>query len=962
MKIFKILVFSFFISLLGSLFAQNQVTYQFVSPKPSSIMVSNETNIILRHASEIDRSSLSTDLIVVEGSKSGSHTGDLILSDDERTIVFNPHTPFASDENVSVVLTSGVQTLAGITVPEFSFSFQTASAGIVQLYADPFSDDPTLMEIPETVLSKVKNTDALLPAPPITIDSLDNPAEGNIFMATWDRNVPAKYGNFVFILDKNGSIVDSVRVKGAPFDFRVQQNGLLTFARGDFSINVPLPGEELQHMVLDNTLAVVDSFKMKNGYTTDFHEFKMLPNGHVMMMSYHTIIYDMSTIVEGGKTNASLVINILQEQDKDKNVVFEWRNIDYIPITDTDLNLTDSRINYSTLNAFDIEDNGDILASFRNHSEIMRISRTTGEILWRMGSGRSEFTYVGEHEGNAPYYHSRQHDIKRRPNGNITMFDNGQHHKPPYSRAVEYSLDEVTKVATMVSEWRYPNGDIFCVTAGNAEPLADGGWFIGFGVPNPDPSKFIQRNAVEIHADGSIALEFSLPRGVLAYRVTKFPWKESVNKQFKNIPEVKEGNTYSFSDATVETGVDILYVLLPSNFDYNEVEITRLPYGPVKPEFINNLISVSPVSIRYTGLAIYEQTAEFHIDLTQYPEIKDPANTVIYYREFPGRGLFVPRTTGYNIDENELVASVTGFGEIVFGVPVDGVENNTPILYLPQNEQKFVLQDSITVRWTGKGMYNSFNVQISTDNTFATVVHESNTSLSDVTIGGITNNTEYYWRVNSVLESETSEWSETWSFNVTDAFISTVVPNGSETWALDNSEVIRWETNILENVIIDLLQDENSLLAIDTVQASLLAYNWILPLDLAAGENYKIKVTSEADSNLFSISEDVFTIIDTVTSVDGNVNQIPTEYNLAQNFPNPFNPSTTISYSVPENSHIQLSVHNILGQKVAELVNDVKNAGNYQVVWNAESFSSGIYIVALQTNSILLTKKITLLK
>ena len=115
-------------------------------------------------------------------------------------------------------------------------------------------------------------------------------------MATWDRNLPHQYGNFIFILDSVGHIIDSVRVNGAPYDFQIQPNGLLSYALGDFISNVPGPGEELQHIVLDTTLAVVDSFKMKNGYATDFHEFLMLPNGHVMMMSYHTIIFDMSTI------------------------------------------------------------------------------------------------------------------------------------------------------------------------------------------------------------------------------------------------------------------------------------------------------------------------------------------------------------------------------------------------------------------------------------------------------------------------------------------------------------------------------------------------------------------------------------------------------------------------------------------------------------------------------------------
>ena len=139
----------------------------------------------------------------------------------------------------------------------------------------------------------------------------------------------------------------------------------------------------------------------------------MLPNGHVMMMAYHPVPFDMSKVVEGGSEEAILVINVIQEQDREGNMVFEWRNIDYIPITDSDMDLTESRLNYSTLNAFDLDVDGNILASFRNHSEIMKISRFNGEILWRMGGPRGEFTFTGEHEENAPYYYARQHHVRR---------------------------------------------------------------------------------------------------------------------------------------------------------------------------------------------------------------------------------------------------------------------------------------------------------------------------------------------------------------------------------------------------------------------------------------------------------------------------------------------------------------------------------------------------------------------
>jgi len=842
---FKYLLFSCLLGLFCIMSAKGEHPYQFVSPKPGSIVVSNETNLIFRYSGFIDGTGLSTSLIMVEGSESGEHAGELILSDDGRTIVFNPDLAFASEEEVYVELAKGIRTRAGDELPGFTFHFSTAPERVVQL--------PTADLTENMKASNKSGTESLLPAPPITIDSINDPSPGYIFMATWDRNVPAMYGNFIFVLDKNGAIVDSLRVKGAAYDFQVQPNGLLSFALGDFSSNVPLPGEDLRHIVLDENLSVVDSFSMKNGYTADFHEFKMIPNGHVMMMSYHTILYDMSTVIDSGRTDASLVINIIQEQDRDKNVVFEWRNIDYIPITDSDLDLTGSRLNYSTLNGFDIDEDGNILASFRNHSEIMKISRTTGEIMWRMGSPRGEFSFEGEHEENAPYYFARQHHIRRRPNGNITIFDNGAFHQPPYSRAVEYELDEVNKVARMVSDWRYPAGNIFCVTAGNAELLPNGGWFIGYGVPH---KQFVNRNAVEVHPDGSIALELSLPESVLAYRIYKLPWKETLDISGFIHYEVREGNTYSFNNDSITTGIEIIYNSLEAA-DYNESMITRYPRSPVHPEFTENIQSVSTVSVIYEGLGIDSQSAEFHFDLSAFPEIRDPENTSLYYRKDPDQGLFIQKTTAYDTVNNELIATLDGFGEIVFGVPYQDAVVNIPILYEPLNQQELVMADSVNLRWTGKGMYNSFNVQISDDSTFSTILEKSNTNLSDYTVIGLTKNKEYFWRVNSVLGDQTGLWSEVWNFRLTDTTTS----------------VVELETGI------------------------------------------------------------------------------PHGYRLAQNFPNPFNSSTIIFYSIQKPGFVTLKIYDPTGREIQTLVSENQETGIYSVEFKAHMLSGGVDFYRLQAGN-----------
>ncbi len=101
-----------------------------------------------------------------------------------------------------------------------------------------------------------------------------------------------------------------------------------------------------------------------------------------------------------------------------------------------------------------------------------------------------------------------------------------------------------------------------------------------------------------------------------------------------------------------------------------------------------------------------------------------------------------------------------------------------------------------------------------------------------------------------------------------------------------------------------------------------------------------------------------------VTSVNENQisDLIPADFSLAQNFPNPFNPSTRISFSLPESAVVKLSVYNILGQEIEVLVNGFRNAGTYEATWNAENLSSGLYIYKLETNNVSISKKMTLLK
>jgi hypothetical protein len=89
---------------------------------------------------------------------------------------------------------------------------------------------------------------------------------------------------------------------------------------------------------------------------------------------------------------------------------------------------------------------------------------------------------------------------------------------------------------------------------------------------------------------------------------------------------------------------------------------------------------------------------------------------------------------------------------------------------------------------------------------------------------------------------------------------------------------------------------------------------------------------------------------------------LPREYDLAQNFPNPFNPSTVIRYAIPVKSHVLLTVHNLLGQVVSTIVNGEQEAGFHEVKFEALSLASGVYLYRLEAGKFVQTRKLTLIR
>jgi hypothetical protein len=335
--------------------------------------------------------------------------------------------------------------------------------------------------------------------PHVSIPIKTNPDPGLIFINNWG-GVP-----YIAILDNNGSPVFYRRMPSNARDFKLQANGLLSYRLAE-------PFYRFYEM--DSTYTVTREILAKNGQGTDEHELQILPNGNVLLISLEYKTVDMSKLVAGGKTNATIVGNNVQEIDPAGNLVFEWKCWDNLNITDAiHENLTGQSIDYVHMNAIALDRDGNILTSSRHLSEITKINRITGKVMWRFGGVRNQFAYVND-PLNGPSY---QHDIRVLPNGNITLMDNGNYHNPSLSRAVEYQLDTVAMKATLVWQYRH-TPDRYTWWMGNVQRLPNGNTLINWA----DASL---PKLTEVTPAGAKVMELGFVKSANSYRVFKFPWK-----------------------------------------------------------------------------------------------------------------------------------------------------------------------------------------------------------------------------------------------------------------------------------------------------------------------------------------------------------------------------------------------------------------------------------------------------
>ena len=316
---------------------------------------------------------------------------------------------------------------------------------------------------------------------------------------------------FIAILDTNG--VPRFHGVGGPGirSFRYHRDG-----RYPYSESVRQTGDQLDDrfvVVYDWDMRVVDVVRPVAPVSLlNAHDFVIKPNGNYVLMSYEPTRRDFSAFSDPDgnaySTDEPTRDSVIQEVTPGGEQVFLWNSWDHLAVGE-DCRQHRFPDDYAHINSLQVVD-GDIVASFRGCSQVLRIDGTTGDIVWLLGkSNRSDADWIANGApaplsiaGDPHGEFCGQHAARMKPNGNLVLFDNGsaclvdpatgtsERASGVFSRVVEYSLDpDSGRVLFLRHHSLHGTFDRYSHALGHVELLQNGNWLVswGRGLSDDDP-------------------------------------------------------------------------------------------------------------------------------------------------------------------------------------------------------------------------------------------------------------------------------------------------------------------------------------------------------------------------------------------------------------------------------------------------------------------------------------------
>ncbi|MBN1999756.1 aryl-sulfate sulfotransferase, partial [candidate division KSB1 bacterium] len=971
-------------------FGYHDLGYQYLYPKPDAPRVPCEAGLIIRlnNVTPDKITNLET-FIKVQGQNGQIYTGTCKIASDKRTILFRPDRHFLTGEQITVSLTP--ETRESIVKPityHFTVSLSKSlppvderpAANTTAVYSEKHRD---YLQKQNTRQSTTASQSMIMPNgvsvpsnfPHINITVNDNPDDEYIFIDNRGGNgVP---WNVIF--DNSGSPVWYWQVPDERRDFKVQANGWATMIiRWGYE---EFGGSGQGFLALDNHYKPVKTYYATNGYYTDEHELQVLEDGGYLIIGRREDgNVDMSKYVNGGQKNATVRETCVQEYTADDELILQWAAWDHLDITAIQLSdPTSSTMYFSHMNSIDVDDDGNLIVSNRELSEVTKINRQTGDVIWRLGGAHNQFTYI-----NDPLLGTRnQHSARVLGNNVYSMFDNGNLHNPSLSRAVKYKLDTNLMTATLIWEFR-DKPDKYSHYMGNAQPLPNGNMLINWAVG--DLPKL-----TEVRPNGTKAFEMNWVDQYEAYRVHRCTWNGK-----SEVPNL-----------IVESYPDNL-TLIFNKFGDPDVDYYRIYAGNSShPTTVYDTSSVTLKKIttlengnywfRVTAVSKTGQESGYSNEEAVQVNFSDPGGNLVNNGDF-SQGtqdwIWELQDTGQaelSVKDGEARISILNGGSNDYDVQLR--QNGIPLTNGAEYTFEFdaradatriieakVGQDQSPFNNYSKSTY--YSLKRTTTHYTWDFTMEDPTDLNARVVFNMGNSNTGVYLDNISVKKKTLQWSYNGTANAIPGTIECEEYDfGGEGLAFHDDTVKDGITSYRpqDNVDVEETSDtgggynvgwavsgewleytvdvEPGLYTIGFRTASepgggimrvLLDDRFLAEFDIAATGGWQSWTTLQHPRIQIPGGQNQILRLEIVQG-DFNLNWIkfirmgsdvdkkttlPRQYRLNQNYPNPFNPETQIDYQLPEKSHVSIEVIDIRGRHVTTLLAQQQQPGEYHVIWD----------------------------
>ncbi len=394
--------------------------------------------------------------------------------------------------------------------------------------------------------------------------------------------------------------------------------------------------------------------------------------------------------------------------------------------------------------------------------------------------------------------------------------------------------------------------------------------------------------------------------------------------------------------AGITPGIPVLTTPLDgaTNFALNGGTLNWNAVTPVSGGIVSYNVQVSTSQV-FASFVVNQNVT----GATSYTLSNLLANTIYYWRVNASEN---GQTSAYSSTRSFS----TGTGTVVpdaptLGAPADGLTG------FPQNGG--------TLNYTSVTGISGYQLELRENSQTGTLVNNLVYTSSPITLNNLKSNQIYWWRLGSIGASGIG-WSAWRSFTTVNNITITkpihLSPANNSTGMVTPISFV-WTT--VSGVLNYELQISKTNAFLNLEYAATPPNNYQNVSILYANTLYYWRVRGIGNAGVVGEWSDVWNfMIGNTTSVDEN--KIPTEFKLEQNYPNPFNPTTVISYQLPAPSNVKITVYDVLGKKIAMLVNSEKAAGRYQTSFSASNLSAGLYFYTIQAGNFSATKKMILIK